>query len=149
MRKLDELSDDAKLEQVQVLEEKLNSIDYDVWVCKDCSEVEVLKYVNSWSSYMICIKCQAKTYYKNSQKTLVPPTYTSTGTGVRTFLCKNCDNSHSENFTIAKLERSESRSSYSGSRGSKSYGGSSGGGSSRGGSWGGGRSGGGGAGSSW
>ncbi len=130
--KLDEKADDAHLTKPQLMEEQLNSVDYDVWYCSSCSAKEVLSYKNSFSKYSECGSCHTRAYYLFKDVTLVSATYDSTGTGEKTYLCKYCGNSKTSTYTIARKERSSS---------------SSGGGSSS--SFGGGSSGGGGSGSSW
>ena len=44
MYRIEEFADDEHLEEGQRLEERLESIDYDVWRCDDCGEVvEVIR----------------------------------------------------------------------------------------------------------
>ena len=45
MELIDEEHDNDYLTPAQDTEEKLNSIDYDVWHCPHCHETEVLPYV--------------------------------------------------------------------------------------------------------
>jgi uncharacterized protein len=135
--KLSEIADDQHLTKSQLLEEELKSVDYDVWFCGKCSAKQVLSYKNTFSKYSECKSCKTRAYYLQSNITLVSPTYDSSGTGEKTYMCKYCHKSHSETYSIARLERSSSSSSSSSSSG--------GGGSS----FGGGSSGGGGSGSSW
>ncbi len=130
--KLDEKADDAHLSKQQLMEEQLNSIDYDVWYCGSCTAKEVLSYKNVFSKYSECGSCKTRAYYLFKDVTLVSATYDSTGTGEKTYLCKYCGSQKISTYTIARKERSSS---------------SSGGGSSS--SFGGGSSGGGGSGSSW
>ncbi len=129
--KLTETEDDQYLKGTQLLEENLKSIDYDVWLCRDCGEKEVNSYVNSFSKYSECIQCGVKAYYLFSDRTLVSATYSSSGTGCKTYKCKSCMHEKETRYTIPMKERSSSSSS------------------SGGGSFGGGSSGGGGSGSSW
>ncbi len=150
MRRLSEAEEDKYLTPGQQKEEKLGSVDYDVWVTPNAEEIVILRYPSWWSSYTDCPQCQHKTL---SQKTttVVQPTYTGTGTGQTVYTCHHCGHTKTTTFVIPKKERSESSdgSSWSSSGSSWSSGGrswSSGGGSS---SWGGGSSGGGGGGSSW
>lgn len=133
MKKLDEKSDDAFLNKSQVLEEGLESIDYDVWCCTACDNHHVLRFENVFSKYTVCPQCAGKTYYLDKDVTLVAATYDHGGSGQKTYLCKNCLHEEIKPYTTSRLTRSSSSS------------GSSGGG----GSFGGGSSGGGGSGSSW
>lgn len=142
MIKLDEQSDDKHLKQGQIKEETIKSIDYDVWVTEDDSEVLILAYKKWFSKYRKCPKCKFKTYYKEYDRVISAATYSSSGTGERKYSCKNCGHSKITTYTIPQ----KTRSSSSSSGGYSSGGGYSGGGGS---SFGGGSSGGGGGGSSW
>ena len=135
MYKLSETEDDNHLKKSQVLEESLNSVDYDVWLCSNCKATDVFAFANSFSKYSACRKCKAVTSYLHSDRTITSATYSSSGTGCKTYKCKNCSYEREERYTIPMKVASSSSSS----------GGSSGGGSS----FGGGSSGGGGSGSSW
>jgi uncharacterized protein len=140
LQKLDEVSDNRYLKESQIFEENLKSVDYDVWLCKSCGGKQILNYMSRFSKYDSCPSCKTRAFYKESDVTLSPATYTSTGTGQITRLCKFCKHRDVETYAIAKLTPPSNSSS------SSSGGGSSG---SSGGSWGGGSSGGGGASSSW
>jgi len=146
MHKLDEKQDDKYLSSGQVSEEKVKSIDYDVWIADETGEILILAYKRWFSSYSQCPKCGFKTYNLEYDKVIDEATYTSDGMGERKYSCEHCNYSNVTRYTIPKKqETSTTSSNYSGD---SSWGGSSsfGGGGS---SWGGGSSGGGGAGSSW
>jgi uncharacterized protein len=155
-RKLDEVQDDVHLEKGQIVEEQIGSIDYDAWYCEACQDAVVFAYDRN-SSYQKCPECKRKTYKQVRSETITAATYSSSGTGVHIFECKNCGLNKRTSYTIPKLVRSTSSSSsgyrssssgsYRSSSGSSS--GSSGSSSRSSGSFGGGRSGGGGAGGSW
>lgn len=147
MRRLGESEEDPHLEKGQILEETLASVDYDVWFCKNDSEILIEKYIKS-SRYSACEKCTFVTSHVIRSWTITSPTYESSGQGGEEHECKNCGRKKETRYTIAKLVRSSSGSSSSSSGGSYSSSSSSGG-SSSGGSFGGGRSGGGGSGGSW
>ncbi|MCB9264189.1 MAG: TPM domain-containing protein [Lewinellaceae bacterium] len=137
MHKLDEQADDAFLEQGQVTEEEIGSVDYDVWVTDDHDDVLILRYAKRWTKYEKCPKCSYVTYHKQHSRVLRPATYNHSGKREITFACKNC------NYTDTRIEIIPQKVRSSGGGGG---GGFSGGGGS---SWGGGSSGGGGAGVSW
>lgn len=143
MYKLSEEEDDLYLEKGQITEEKVKSIDYDVWISGDEGDVLIQSYKRWFSKYSACPKCKYKTYFKVYDKTITPATYSSSGTGERKCKCENCGHTKVSQYVIPKKTKSSSSSSSS-----SSYGGGSSSWSS-GGSWGGGSSGGGGAGSSW
>jgi uncharacterized protein len=133
--KLNEEQDDIALNTGQQAEEKLKSVDYDVWQCKNCGSVEILSYSNSYTKYVTCTKCTFIASSLFEKRTLTPATYDSTGAGEEEFVCTHCGHHHIIPFVISRLK--DSSSSSSGSSGSSSS------------SFGGGDSGGGGASSSW
>jgi len=143
MHKLNEEEDDKYLKAGQITEEQIKSIDYDVWVSEEPDDILILGYKRWFSKYSACPKCSYKTYFKEYDRVLVSPTYSSSGKGERKYKCMNCKHTKIETYRIPRKTKSSSGSSYSSSSSSSS---SSFGGSS---SWGGGSSGGGGAGSSW
>lgn len=143
MKKLSETDDDNYLTKGQIVEEKIASVDYDVWQCQKCKATEAWHFPNRFSQYSECPSCKAKAYYRVSDKTLKAATYSSDGKGESVHECKACNKKVRNTYTIAQLVASTSSSSNSSS---SSYSSSS---SSSGGSWGGGSSGGGGASSSW
>lgn len=133
---LSEYDEDAHLEQGQIVEEEVRSVDYDVWVSDDCDEVLVLPYAKLMSGYSACEKCGYKTYHLEESRTLKYATRSSSGLELHIHHCKNCNFRKEEQKIIPRIQNTSS-------------GGSSGGGGGGGGSWGGGSSGGGGAGASW
>ncbi len=141
MVKLNEIEDDQHLTKNQQLEETIRSIDYDIWSCTGCGAVESWTFRNRFSKYKVCPACKTAAYYKAGDRTLVSPTYSSSGKGEETHNCKACGKSYTKTYAIAKRTSSSSGGSSSGGGGSSS--------SSSGSSWGGGRSGGGGSSSSW
>ena len=137
MIKLGEVEDDEFLKSYQLKEENLKSVDYDVWKDPHSDHVKIYGFENFFSKYDKCPQCKSKTYLMIKNQTIHAATYDSSGEGMKTFNCKNCNYTKKETYTIARLTRSSSSSgSYSGGGGG-------------GGSFGGGSSGGGGAGSSW
>ena len=138
MVKLDEKADDTFLKTYQLAEENIHSVDYDVWQDTISNEVQIFRFENYYSKYKECPNCKSKAYLMTKNKTIVSPTYDSTGEGEKTYNCKACGHERKERYTIAKLTRSSSSGSGGGFSGSGGGGG-----------FGGGSSGGGGAGSSW
>lgn len=137
----DEWSENSFLEKAQILEEKIKSKEYDVWVTEDESDILILEYEGSSRKYSNCKKCGYKTYGRISTKIIRKATYDSSGEKKEDYLCKNCNYQESKTIIIPRLERSSSSSSSGGSSWSSSSSSSS--------SFGGGSSGGGGAGVSW
>lgn len=142
MHKLDEAADNKFLDKKQVIEEELQSVDYDVWGCDTCDNKIILNYTNIRSSMAQCPSCAHMTYKNNGMKTKQPATYSSEGWGITSYACMACGFKHEYRYVIAKLVESSSSSSSSSSFSSSSSSSSSS-------DWGGGSSGGGGASSSW
>ena len=143
MVRLAEDKDDFFLKDGQKIEEKIGSIDYDVWFCEKSKDVKIYAYESLFTSYSKCPSCSYKTYFVESDTVTVSPTCTSSGSGIRRYACKNCNHKSSSTYTIPARDCSKSSSS------SSSYSGGSSSSSSSSSSFGGGRSGGGGAGGSW
>lgn len=141
LNRLDEEADDFFLDEGQKKEEKLGSVDYDVWHCNSCDYVKVLAYDAFATSYSKCSSCKYKTYHTVADRTIRSPTCNSSGKGERDYKCENCNFTKTETYTIPARDCSSSSSSSGSSYRSSSSSSSS--------SFGGGRSGGGGAGGSW
>lgn len=134
MHKLNEVDDNKHLTKSEELEEELKSVDYDVWLCDSCGTTDIFAFANSFSKYTTCRKCKAVTSYLHSDRTISAATYSSSGTGCKTYKCKNCSYEREETYTIPMLVESSSSSS-SGSSSSSSFGGGSSGGGGAGSSW--------------
>lgn len=132
---LDEAADDATLTKMQQLEEKIGSVDYDVWSCPACLNSETIRHVEN-ASITECMHCKANTVKPLRTETFRAATEFSTGVS-RTY--RRCESCGRESITDAVIPRISSSSSSS----------SSGGGSGGGSSFGGGSSGGGGASRGW
>lgn len=138
MHKLDEADDNTYLEKGQVVEEDLDSVDYDVWRCDTCNTQTVLNYTNMRSALADCPSCKHKTYKCKKTVTKKRATTSSEGWGIKEYACAFCAYAHDYQFVIPKISKSSSSSSSGSSSSSSSSS-----------SWGGGSSGGGGASSSW
>lgn len=145
MRRLSESEDDAFLSAGQQKEEKLHSVDYDIWLCDACKTTELWAYPGKNSEYSECPKCRNQTVALEKKTVLKAATLERAGQGELIHGCRFCDYKKREKYSIDRLA-SASSSSDSSSSSFSSSGSSS---SSSGSSWGGGDSGGGGASSSW
>lgn len=103
MNKIDEVNDNRYLTPAQDAEERLKSIDYDVWVCPVCNEIEVLPFVNRASSYTVCERCGARASELSMDRVVVKPTTRSAGRGEKTFVCRHCGGVRKKSYSIAKL----------------------------------------------
>ena len=67
---LDEISDDVFLDDGELTEEYLKSVDYDVWKCDNCNQHELHTYPAIFTSYKKCPTCTYRTM-KVSRRTLL------------------------------------------------------------------------------
>lgn len=88
MARLDEAADDAALSPGQRTEERIGSVDYDVWACPACPERLVVPY-RRWSGHEACPRCGHRTVEKDSH-TLQAATMASTGLEEITLHCHHC-----------------------------------------------------------
>jgi uncharacterized protein len=128
MSRLDEAVDDAALSPAQRVEERIGSVDYDVWACASCPERLVIAY-SRWSKYRGCPKCNARTL-STTTRTVKAATQFSTGIEETTLDCEFCEY-HDVTRRVTPVLPPPSSSSSSGSRSGSSGGGSSFGGSGR------------------
>ncbi len=137
MRKLQEDEDNRYLTPQEDTEERLNSVDYDVWLCDHCGDTLVYPYENQYTQYKKCPYCQSKAYSFEGDHILRQATTMSAGLGEKRYHCAHCRKTDRKQYIIPMIVAS-------------SIGGSSrGGGSGFGGGFGGGFTGGGGSTSSW
>ena len=153
MERLDEQSDNAYLTPSQDLEEQIGSVDYDVWLCPQCNETDILPYTNHQDSKHIeCQLCHARTAHLVKARVIQQPTATQKGKGIKVYQCKNCrgtfevpydiDPTGGDNSGAAFIAGAALGSALGGRRGGGSFG-------SIGGGFGGGSTIGGGAGGRW
>jgi uncharacterized protein len=127
MMRLDEAGDDALLGDGQQAEERVGSVDYDVWTCPRCSHHFTLRYPKWFSPYAKCPQCGNRT--KSSTETvLVAATTAASGSARVLEQCAFCSFRHEFTKTLPRIQASSSSSGGSGGGGSSFGGGSSGGG---------------------
>lgn len=137
MVRLDERADDAYLDPGQRLEERFESVDYDVWVCQTCNHALTIPHRAWFSSYSECPSCKRRTL-ETDTRTLMSATTMSEGQQEVAERCHNCGWTRTYTRVIPRITTSSGSSSSS-----SSFSGGGGGGGS---SFGGGSAGGGGAG---
>lgn len=142
MQLVDEERDNDYLTPAQDTEEKIDSVDYDVWLCPNCSQTEIFPYVNKSAPYQECPKCHARAARLVDERVIQNPTTRAEGILAKTYVCRNCGNSFKKTFNIPKVVEPPVIIGGGG------FGGGGGGGFS-GGSFGGGMTGGGGARGGW
>jgi len=132
------IRESAYLDQGQLMEEKIGSRSYEIWVDQTSNETKLVPWDEN-AGYIDCPQCHYRTFETGLSHTIRSATYSSQGLEEHFDKCKNCGHrvSHGEHTIPVKVRSSSSRSGGGGSS------------SSGGGSFGGGSSGGGGAGGRW
>ncbi len=135
MHRLSEEEDNLYLTPQEDAEERVGSVDYDVWKCDKCDNVEVFRFDNNHTQYQECPHCHAKTYSLAHDRIIVQATTLSAGRGEKLYTCYYCKLRKAVPYIIPMIVVPKS--------------GSGGGGGSFGGGFGGGMTGGGGARGGW
>ncbi|MFL6231805.1 MAG: TPM domain-containing protein [Thermoanaerobaculia bacterium] len=117
MTMLDEQADDAYLEPSEKVEERIGSIDYQIWVCAACGERKKRRSSAFFSRYRNCPDCHAKTVSSTSV-TLREATRWESGEVEVTQVCANCSFRSRYIRAIPRLEEPSYSSSSSSSSGS-------------------------------
>lgn len=102
MRKLSEEEDNQLLSDSQDLEERLGSVDYDVWQCPKCGTVERFPFRQEQSKYSECPRCHTVSMFLACDKIIYPSTVNSPGMGERIYECKYCGNRINKRYNIPK-----------------------------------------------
>jgi uncharacterized protein len=126
--------DDALLQEGQVAEERIGSVDYDVWSCPACSHHFTLRYPKWVSEYQKCPQCSNRTQ-SSKEHVITAATTSSSGSARVVEQCAFCSFTREYTKVLPQISESSSSSSSSGgSSSSSSFGGGSsgGGGASRG-----------------
>lgn len=87
--KLDEAADDAHLTESERLEERLGSVNYDIWVCPGCAHAEKRRRGAWFTRYSRCPQCNAITRLTH-ENVVVSPTEHSEGLAQVKETCANC-----------------------------------------------------------
>ncbi len=146
MHRLGEEEDNAFLTTGEDAEEKLDTVDYDVWLCDSCGTIEKFPYFKSQTKFTRCPRCGHITYGLVSDRIVRTPTASREGRGVKTYQCRHCGHRDDREYTIPRNELAGAVAA-GGIAAGLSRGG--GGGGFSGGSFGGGSFGGGGASGGW
>lgn len=151
MHKLSEEEDNLLLSPSQDFEEKIGTVDYDVWECPECGTIERFPFLEKQTRYTQCPSCGTMALKLVCDKVLVRPTTRREGQGVRIYECEFCHHRQEKPYKIPKDPDDTGAALAAGAViGSMLGGGRSGGGGGfGGGSFGGGSSSGGGASGGW
>ncbi|MDE6485384.1 MAG: TPM domain-containing protein [Duncaniella sp.] len=152
MELLDEETDNRYLTPAEDAEERLNSIDYDVWLCQHCNNTEVIPYVNTKAAYSECPRCHARALSLVDSRTTRIPTTRTEGEITDTYACRACGFNDQRRRRLPRRQDNAASAAAVGAILGSMLGGRGGGGFGggfSGGSFGGGSTGGGGASGGW
>ncbi len=126
MVRLAETDDDALLAAGQQAEERIASVDYDVWKCESCSHHFTLRYPKWFSGYAECPQCHNRT--KSSKEAVIKAATTHSAGSARVVeQCAFCTFRREYSKVLPRIQQSSSSggSSSSSSGSSSSFGGGS------------------------
>ena len=116
--RMDEAWDDNALQPGERVEERVGSVDYDVWKCDQCGHLTVEGYKSFFTRYSACRQCGCRTVYGN-ERIVRSATTSSEGLAEVDYHCENCQARYTTTRTIPRRsESSSSRSSFGGGRSS-------------------------------
>lgn len=149
MHRLPEDKDNELLSDSQDFEEKLNTVDYDVWECPECGTIERFPFRTRQKKYTECPSCHTVAMCLDHDAVIRPATIRSEGVGEKVYECRFCHYRDRRPYRIPRKEDPSAALAAAAAIGSMGRGGHGGGGGGFGGGFGGGATGGGGAGGSW
>lgn len=103
MNKLSEEDDNKYLSEAQNIEEEINSVDYDVWLCPKCGTTEIFPFESKISSFDKCPRCHTKASTLLYDKVRRQPTVSTVGLGVKVYGCRYCGHRHETAYEIPKV----------------------------------------------
>ena len=133
MHRLSEDEDNHFLTPQEDVEERIGSVDYDVWMCDACRNTEVLRFDRHNTAYSECPRCHAKTYSLTHDHIIMPATTLSAGKGEKVHTCSYCQLRKVTPYIIPMIVVPKSSGGSGGSFGGGFGGGMTGGGGARGG----------------
>ncbi len=104
MKRLSEQEDNELLSDSQDFEEKLDTIDYDVWECPKCGTIERYAYKKKQQKYTECPQCHTVAMCLVGSRTLVPATTRHQGSGEKIYECQFCHHQQRKQYIIPKKE---------------------------------------------
>lgn len=148
MKRLGEEEDNELLNPSQDFEEKIKTVDYDVWECPECHTIERFPFKADQKRFSECPQCHTIAMCLVSDTCRIQPTTKREGLGEKEYECQFCHYRHRKPYSIPRKADSTAAAMAAGAiLGSMGRGGGGGGGF--GGGFGGGSTGGGGATGSW
>lgn len=104
MKRLPEDKDNELLSDSQDFEERIKTVDYDVWECPRCGTIERFPFKSSQKKYTECPSCHTIAMCLESDSIVRPSSVKYAGEGVRIYGCKFCHNRLRRPYVIPKKE---------------------------------------------
>ncbi len=123
MRRRDEVADDAALAPARLMEERIGSVDYDVWECARCPERVVVGHRRWFSGHEHCARCEARTV-RRQVRTVRAATTASTGLEEHALHCLHCGHGETRRRVVPRRSSGGGRGGSGGSSSSGGFGGS-------------------------
>lgn len=102
MNLVSETRDNDFLSRQQDIEERVGSVDYDVWLCPNCAETEIIPYKQRTTSYAECPVCKACAMHVVSDRVSIRPTHYQEGLQVMSWRCLSCGHEDVVYITLPK-----------------------------------------------
>jgi uncharacterized protein len=103
---LSEAQDDAHLQPSERTEERIGSVNYNIWHCPGCGEIRKTRWGRFFSGYSTCLSCSARTSI-SLYTTVLPATRNTTGLIRVDKRCAHCFHSRSYTYATPCLETSD------------------------------------------
>ncbi|MBR3950792.1 MAG: TPM domain-containing protein [Bacteroidaceae bacterium] len=133
MQRLSEVEDNRYLSPQEDTEERIGSVDYDVWMCHNCQNTEVFRFDKKYTQYSECPHCHAKAYSIAHDHIILPATTLSPGKGEKVYTCQHCHKRNVIPYIIPMIVVPKNSGGSGGGFGGGFGGGMTGGGGARGG----------------
>ena len=105
MHKLKEEEDNAYLTPAQDFEEKIKTVDYDVWVCDSCSTVERYPFKAKQMKYTECPNCHTVAMCLVRDHTVrYPPPHAPQEREKKVYECQFCHQQNRKRYVIPKKD---------------------------------------------
>jgi len=106
MKLLSEEEEDVHLDEGMQAEEDVFSVDYDVWIDEETSEVKIEKYAGRLEAN-VCNSCGFYTMKLKSEEIVEPATHDHEGELVQHWQCSYCGVKRHKSMKIAKLAKGQ------------------------------------------
>lgn len=101
MKRLNETEDNNYLSDAQNTEERLGSVDYDVWLCRKCGNTDIYPFAGkNKDKYQVCPECGTVAFEVQNTIVQIQPEPNKPGKGVKNRRCLHCGYNDSKELRI-------------------------------------------------